>query len=98
MLGAHTIVIIAKVSMADTASGNFDDDFIGGRPGYFEFHRDQRFAAARHHPANRLGTHRSVLRFGSWVGGSKLPAWRPFSSQHPQPALTDVKENPKNVF
>ena len=31
MLGAHTVIVVAKVGMADPAAGDFDHDFIGGR-------------------------------------------------------------------
>ena len=64
MLGTHTIVIVAKIGMADPASGDFDHDFIGARGADIEFHRDKRLACARHHPTNRLGAHRSALQFG----------------------------------
>ena len=64
MLGAHAIVIIAKIGMADPAAGDFDQDFIGARGTDFEFHRDKRLACARHHPTNWFGAHGPALQLG----------------------------------
>src|SRR5512139_2186370 len=64
MLGTHTIVVVAKISVADPASGDFDHDFIRTWGTNIEFRRDKRLARGCHHPTNRLGTHQFALQLG----------------------------------
>jgi hypothetical protein len=63
MLGTHTIVIVTKISVADSASGDFHHDFIRGWGFNIEFRRDKRLACARHHPTNRLSAHPPASSF-----------------------------------
>jgi hypothetical protein len=97
VLGAHAIVIVAQIGVADPATGDFDKDFIGARLANFEFHRHHRLACARHHPTNWLGAHGSILRAHRRAGT------RPYSMFILRPKtiglpLIKVKEKQKNVF
>ena len=64
VLGAHAVVIVAKIGVADATAGDFDQHFVGGERADVEFHRHKRLARAGHHPPNWLGAHRFALHNG----------------------------------
>jgi hypothetical protein len=101
VLGAHAIVIVAQIGVADPATGDFDKDFIGARLANFEFHRHHRLARARHHPTNWLGAHGLILQLARQA--HRRTGTRPYSMFILPPktiglALIKVKEKQKFVF
>ena len=64
VLGAHAVVVVAEVGVADAAAGDFDQHFVGARRADVEFHRDHRFARGGHHPTNGFDAHLTALRIG----------------------------------
>ena len=100
VLGAHAVVIIAEIGVADAAAGDFDQDFIGGRACRYRIPSGQR-ACLRPSSSNEL----------AWRSSVCPPAWplSPSPDRHAalvfilrsatvETALIKVKEKQKNAF
>ena len=52
VVGADAIVIVAEIGVADSTTGNLDDDLVGPRRDGIERDLDQWFALPGHHPSD----------------------------------------------
>ena len=57
LVGAHAVVVVAEVGVADAAAGDLDHHLVGGQLADLELGADHRPTRLHHHPAIRFGAH-----------------------------------------
>ena len=82
VLGAHTVIVVAEVGMADPAAGNLDQHLVRAGGKLVELHLDKGLAPAHHHPTNRL---RSSFHLAEFPGAARI--W-----EAPGPSFLDLKQ------